>query len=101
MTSHSKKEVGMIQNTVSSHSSPSVTEVAARIAVVLAGTFLAILFAINPSAGRVGPEVLLGWPNRFMVLAYSIWLILLALRAAPIAAILTDKKELASRPTRH
>jgi hypothetical protein len=23
--------------------------------------------ANNPSAGRVGPEVFLGWPNRFMV----------------------------------
>lgn len=37
---------------------------------------------INPSAGRVGPEVLLGWPNRFMVLVYNAWLIVVALRAA-------------------
>lgn len=36
---------------------------------------------INPSAGRVGPEVLLGWPTRFMVVAYHIWLIIVALRA--------------------
>lgn len=40
---------------------------------------------INPSAGRVGPNVLLGLPNRFMVVAYNIWLILVALRAAQIA----------------
>lgn len=37
--------------------------------------------ALNPSAGRVGPEVYLGWPNRFMVVAYQIWLILVALDA--------------------
>jgi len=37
--------------------------------------------AINPSAGRVGPEVLLGWPNRFLVVAYHIWLIIVARRA--------------------
>jgi len=35
--------------------------------------------AINPSAGRVGPEVFLGWPNRFLVVAYHIWLIVIAL----------------------
>ena len=40
--------------------------------------------AINPSAGRVGPEVLLGWPNRFMVVAYHIWLIIVALRVTQI-----------------
>jgi hypothetical protein len=37
--------------------------------------------AINPSAGRMGPEVLLGWPNRFLVVAYHIWLIIIARRA--------------------
>lgn len=40
--------------------------------------------AINPSAGRVGLEVYLGWPNRFMVVVYNIWLILVALYAARI-----------------
>jgi hypothetical protein len=34
--------------------------------------------AINPSAGRVGPEVYLGWPNRLMVVIYNIWLITVA-----------------------
>jgi hypothetical protein len=37
--------------------------------------------AINPSAGRVGPEVYLGWPNRFMVLIYNVWLITIAVNA--------------------
>ena len=36
----------------------------------------------NPTAGRVGPHVLQGWPNRAMVIVYSIWLIYVAMRAA-------------------
>ncbi|CAG1016002.1 hypothetical protein ANAEL_05432 [Anaerolineales bacterium] len=35
--------------------------------------------AINPAAGRVGPDVFLGWPNRFMVVVYHVWLIVIAL----------------------
>jgi hypothetical protein len=34
--------------------------------------------AINPSAGRVGPEVYLGWPNRFLVVIYIVWLVIVA-----------------------
>lgn len=30
---------------------------------------------LDPRAGRVGPTVYLGWPNRIMVLAYQLWLI--------------------------
>jgi len=41
--------------------------------------------SINPSAGRVGPEVLLGWPNRFMVVVYHVWLIITAAHAARIS----------------
>ncbi len=37
--------------------------------------------AMNPAAGRVGPDVLLGWPNRFLVVAYNVWLIIVARRA--------------------
>jgi hypothetical protein len=33
---------------------------------------------IHPSAGRVGPQVLQGWPNRLMVLVYSAWMIVVA-----------------------
>jgi len=40
--------------------------------------------SINPTAGRVGPHVLQGWPNRFMVVVYNIWLILAALRTRQI-----------------
>jgi hypothetical protein len=34
---------------------------------------------INPTAGRVGPTVFLGWPNRIMVLLYVIWISVVAL----------------------
>jgi hypothetical protein len=37
---------------------------------------------INPGAGRTGPHVLQGWPNRIMVLVYSLWMILVARQAA-------------------
>lgn len=32
-----------------------------------------------------GPHVLIGWPNRFMMLTYSLWLMVVAWRAALIA----------------
>jgi len=35
----------------------------------------------DPSAGRVGPKVLLGWPNRIMVVLYNAWVIVLAICA--------------------
>jgi len=34
--------------------------------------------AIDPSAGRAGPKVYQGWPNRFLVVAYTVWLITIA-----------------------
>lgn len=33
---------------------------------------------IHPGAGRVGPQVLLGWPNRLLVVVYSVWMIVVA-----------------------
>ena len=36
---------------------------------------------IDPSAGRVGPHVYLGWPNRFMVVTYIVWIITIAVVA--------------------
>jgi len=39
---------------------------------------ISISNAINPGAGRVGPEVYIGWPNRIMVLIYHLWIIILA-----------------------
>ncbi len=39
----------------------------------------------NPAAGRNGPEVLIGWPNRFMVVVYNLWIITVALHAGQSA----------------
>jgi hypothetical protein len=37
---------------------------------------------IDPSAGRrVGPHVYSGWPNRFMVITYIVWIIIIAVIA--------------------
>ena len=38
----------------------------------------------NPSVGRDGPHVYQGWPNRFMVVTYIIWLIIIAKTAMRI-----------------
>jgi hypothetical protein len=46
----------------------------------MAANFIAILVSriIAPSAGWVGPRVYQGWPNRFLVVTYVLWLILAA-----------------------
>ena len=31
--------------------------------------------------GRLGPDVLIGWPNRFMIAAYSVWVMMVAWQA--------------------
>ncbi len=36
---------------------------------------------IHPLAGRVGPQVYLGWPNRFMVVTYVVWIMIIAMTA--------------------
>jgi hypothetical protein len=36
----------------------------------------------NPDAGRNGPEVYIGWPNRIMVIVYHLWLIGVSWHAA-------------------
>ncbi len=44
------------------------------------GFFASIIWSRrkDPSAGRVGPKVLLGWPNRIMAVIYNVWVIMLA-----------------------
>lgn len=44
------------------------------------GFFASIIWSRrkDPSAGRVGPKVQLGWPNRIMVVIYNVWVIVLA-----------------------
>jgi hypothetical protein len=43
---------------------------------------MAIMF---PDDGTFGPDVLIGWPNRFMIVAYSAWLMVVAWRAAQLS----------------
>jgi len=40
-------------------------------------TSIIISRRIDPSAGRVGPHIYLGWPNRFMVVMYIVWVIII------------------------
>jgi Protein of unknown function (DUF998) len=45
-----------------------------------------LVFALSmvvmfPDDGKFGPDVLIGWPNRFMMVAYSAWLMVVAWQA--------------------
>jgi hypothetical protein len=51
------------------------------LSLVLFFASIVVSRAINPNAGRVGPEVFLGLPNRLMVVMYNIWLMVVARRA--------------------
>jgi hypothetical protein len=49
-----------------------------------------LVFALSmvvmfPDDGTFGPDVLIGWPNRFMIVAYSAWLMVVAWRAARLS----------------
>lgn len=47
-------------------------------------SFLSLGVMLSQSGGRFGPEVLVGWPNRLEVLTYSVWLMVVAWRAAEV-----------------
>jgi len=42
---------------------------------------LSVAVMLPQSGGQFGPDVLIGWPNRLLVLAYSAWLIVVAWQA--------------------
>jgi uncharacterized protein DUF998 len=44
-------------------------------------SFFSLGVMVSQSGGRFGPDVLVGWPNRFEVLAYSVWLMTVAWQA--------------------
>ena len=48
-------------------------------------SFVSIGVMVSQSGGKFGPEVLVGWPNRFEVLAYSVWLMTVAWYALQLA----------------
>jgi hypothetical protein len=47
---------------------------------------------VHPGAGRVGPDVLMGWPNRFLAVTYHLWLILAARRSAMSASVFSSSR---------
>jgi hypothetical protein len=44
--------------------------------------FASSMVVMFPDDGTFGPDVSIGWPNRFMMLAYSVWLMVVAWHAA-------------------
>jgi hypothetical protein len=44
-------------------------------------SFVSLGVMVSQSGGEFGPDVLVGWPNRFEVLAYSAWLMVVAWQA--------------------
>ncbi len=41
-------------------------------------SFFSVGVMVSQSGGKFGPDVLVGWPNRFEVVAYSVWLMTVA-----------------------
>jgi hypothetical protein len=41
-------------------------------------SFFSVGVMASQSGGKFGPDVLVGWPNRFEVVAYSVWLMVVA-----------------------
>jgi len=49
--------------------------------------FAAVVFlAFVIAKGRLGPDVLIGWPNRLFMIGYSVWLMVVARHAIAIAS---------------
>jgi hypothetical protein len=44
-------------------------------------SFVSLGVMVSQNDGKFGPEVLVGWPNRFEILAYSVWLMVVAKQA--------------------
>jgi hypothetical protein len=42
--------------------------------------FVTLLVLLPQNGGKFGPHVIIGWPNRLVVLAYCGWLMLVAWR---------------------
>lgn len=46
--------------------------------VTVLGMFVSMFIMLGRNQGKFGPEVLIGWPNRLVVLAYCLWLMVVA-----------------------
>jgi hypothetical protein len=60
----------------------------ALVAFVVSFAYLGIM--LSQSGGKFGPDVLVGWPNRFEILAYSVWLMTVAWQAVKFRAEVQD-----------
>jgi hypothetical protein len=49
--------------------------------VAFVASFVSLGVVVSQSSGKFGPDVLVGWPNRFEILAYSVWVIVVARQA--------------------
>ena len=49
-------------------------------------SFVSMGVMVSQSGGRFGPDVLVGWPNRIEILAYSVWLMVMAWQAVRVRA---------------
>lgn len=47
--------------------------------------FVSMFIMLGQTQGKFGPDVLIGWPNRLVVLAYCIWLMVVAWRASKLS----------------
>jgi hypothetical protein len=47
-------------------------------------SFSSLSIMLSQHDGRFGPDVLVGWPNRLEVLAYSVWVMVVAWQAAQL-----------------
>jgi hypothetical protein len=53
--------------------------------VSLLAMVVTLAVTLPQAGGQFGPAVVIGWPNRLMLLAYSAWLMLVALRAVKLS----------------
>ena len=44
-------------------------------------SFVSVAVMVSQSGGKFGPDVLVGWPNRIEIVAYSVWLMVVAWHA--------------------
>lgn len=49
-------------------------------------SFVSLGVMVSQSGGTFGPDVPVGWPNRIEILAYSVWLMVVARQATRIRA---------------
>jgi hypothetical protein len=47
-------------------------------------SFVSLGVMVSQSGGKFGPDVLVGWPNRFEIVVYSVWLMVVAWQAIQV-----------------